>query len=252
MDDQTPEAIRRRLERDLISGAYVRNEGPLREKGYFNSRDMEQASSYYNLRAAYTPQGFHWRLILSFHREGNGYRASVYDPLAGVTEMTVKPERGIPNITFSHEMDRLYLERRAQRGVTGISPEGYRQGMSMLEFLVEYFERNSVPQEAIQILSRRGVTQRDGYNCGPLAVLAAKDVKNYLGGSYINDRLEIGTIRKRRVIDLEESAAQRARESDTLEIGEIRKRKVIDLEESASKRSEEADTLEVGKWRKRR
>jgi len=125
METPTSAQIRRQLDEDIYSGAYKRPEGQLEVQECFKGSDMRQVSSDYGITAAYTEQGSHWRLILSFQRVAEGYQALVYDPLVGVTNMTIRPERGIEHLVLSPELDRLRIKRYNERGVVSRDRNGF-------------------------------------------------------------------------------------------------------------------------------
>lgn len=187
MPELTPHRIRSQIEREIQNGSYYRPEGHLREKDWFTGSDLRRASEYYGLKAAYSEQGDHWRLILSYRKTEDGYRALVYDPLIGVVEITLRPEQGMPHLDISPELEKLYWKER-ENGIEIHSPDGSVSGLSIMEFLERYFEENPTPPEVIDALRRRGRTQNDSYNCGPLAISAAYAIKDYLE----DDGIDIG------------------------------------------------------------
>jgi hypothetical protein len=167
---------------------------------------MRRASEDYGIEAAYARTGSHWRLILDYKKvKDNEYRALVYDPLRGIVETTIRVEGDIMKLALSPKLDRRYYKKR-EEGIEIYNSDGSTNKLSDMEFLEEYFKESPTPKEVIDFLRRRGRTQNDGYNCGPLVIAAAYAIKEYS-----ENRLELE--------ELEEIILGEPQELDLIEIG---------------------------------
>jgi hypothetical protein len=190
MEGLSPAQIRRRLEEDISSGSYRRPEGHLSPQGWFSGSDMRKLSSDYKLKAAYTVHGSHWRLMLDYKKIGDEeYTALVYDPLQGVVETRIKGQRDVISLELSPELEKEYWKKRDE-GIVIHHTDGSTQHLSEMEFLEDYFSENPTPREVITLLHRRGKTQKDSYNCGPLTISAAHAIKEYSSGNLDIEELD--------------------------------------------------------------
>jgi len=154
-------------------GAYNRRE-PLDYDSWLSGFDLTHLSGLYNMDAAFDGSNSHWKLILGAQDAGNNeVRVLKYDPLRGVTE-TIMSSESLGWAELSPELTRQYYQEIESGNYLRIeNPDGSISGLSISDFLVDYFQRNPTSERAIDYLRNMEITQYDSDNCGPLAFQAA-------------------------------------------------------------------------------
>ena len=173
--DLTPEDIRARIEKDSRSGAYNRTSelGPLKDKDWFANYDMIYASKILGINAVYITTGKHWKTVLDIKRTSSGYQILEYDPIAGVRVYNInKNDISKDPFILSPGLEGKIMSRF---GTPDLAPN------KIINHLLDYFRENPTPKKFVEELRKRGGIQKDTYNCGPWAIIAAYEREDSRG-----------------------------------------------------------------------